>query len=135
MYTFHLQTYEVIQPVSGRSIFQEWLDKHNNEPGIHHIAYDCNNVEWDQRIKMFEDRGFELWAVPRHTNARTSADPANVVRNSRSQGGSFMNGNRFAFFETEEKTGTCFETYEFPGDWVDPEPDEWFPGPPEQQKN
>src|SRR4051812_49292400 len=24
--------YEVIQPISGLSIFQEWLDKHNNSP-------------------------------------------------------------------------------------------------------
>ena len=43
------------------------------------------------------------------------------------QAGEWMGRNRFAFFGTEGKTGTCFETYEFPEDWVDPEPEEWFP--------
>ncbi|PSN66091.1 hypothetical protein BS50DRAFT_635257 [Corynespora cassiicola Philippines] len=99
--------YEVIQPISGPSIFQDWLDKHNNEAGIHHIAYDLKGVKWEDRVRQFEQRGFEM-----------------------SQGGSWMGKNQFAFFETEAATGTCFETYEFPEDWVDPEPEEWFPGPP-----
>jgi len=101
--------YEVIQPVSGPSIFRDWLDAHGNAPGIHHIAYDMNGLEWGERMKAFEERGFVM-----------------------SQGGSWMGRNRFAFFETESETGTCFETYEFPEDWVDPEPEEWFPRKPEE---
>ncbi|KAL3421020.1 hypothetical protein PVAG01_07465 [Phlyctema vagabunda] len=96
--------YEVIQPVSGPSIFQDFLDEHGE--GIHHIAYDCNNVPFEDRLKEFKDRGFKLV-----------------------QGGSFMGRNHFAFFteEGQDRTGTCFETYEFPSDWEYPEPEEWYP--------
>jgi methylmalonyl-CoA/ethylmalonyl-CoA epimerase len=38
-----------------------------------------------------------------------------------------MGKNHFAFFETESETGTCFETYEFPGDWEYLDSEEWFP--------
>ncbi|OCK75983.1 hypothetical protein K432DRAFT_307373, partial [Lepidopterella palustris CBS 459.81] len=99
--------YKVIQPVSGTSIFQEWLDKHNDTPGIHHIAYDMNGIPFEDRIKEFEKRAFTM-----------------------SQGGSWMSKNHFAFFETEDVTGTCFETYESPNDWDYPEPEEWFSHPP-----
>ncbi len=72
--------------------------------GIHHIAYDCNNIPFSQRAQGFKDRGFEL-----------------------SQGGSWLGRNHFAFFETEEKTGTCFETIAWDEGWVLPEPEEWYP--------
>ncbi|KAF4537153.1 hypothetical protein DIS24_g11566 [Lasiodiplodia hormozganensis] len=98
--------YEVIQPVSGPNIFQEFLDQHGE--GVHHIAYDMNGIPFEERVKEFEKRGFVM-----------------------SQGGSWMGRNHFAFFETEEKTGTCFETYEFPADWDYPEPESWFPHPPQ----
>ncbi|EKG19295.1 hypothetical protein MPH_03158 [Macrophomina phaseolina MS6] len=97
--------YEVIQPVSGPNIFQEYLDAHGE--GVHHIAYDMNGIPFEERVKKFEERGFVM-----------------------SQGGSWMGKNHFAFFETEERTGTCFETYEFPADWDYPEPEEWFPQAP-----
>jgi len=44
-----------------------------------------------------------------------------------SQGGSWLGRNHFAFFETEEKTGTCFETIAWDEGWVLPEPEEWYP--------
>ena len=93
--------YEVIQPLSGPTIFQEFLDKQGE--GIHHIAYDCNNIPWEDRLAEFEKRGFVL-----------------------AQGGDFRGENKFAFFESEE-TGTCFETIAFREGYVYPEPDEWFP--------
>ena len=93
--------YEVIQPISGPTIFQNFLDKQGE--GVHHIAYDCNNVPMKERVKIFAERGLEL-----------------------AQGGSWRGDNHFAFFESEE-TGTCFETIEFAGNWEYPEPDEWFP--------
>lgn len=96
--------YEVIQPISGANIFQEFLDTHGE--GIHHIAYDCNNLPFEERIKEFEKRGWKF-----------------------AQGGSWMGRNHFAFFVEDgiEKTGTCFETISFPTDWDYPEPDKWFP--------
>ena len=96
--------YEVIQPVSGPTIFSDWLNKHNNEPGIHHVAYDFHGIPFKERVEKMTGKGVDM-----------------------SQSGSWMGRNHFAFFETESATGTCFETYEFPDDWVDPEPDEWFP--------
>ena len=104
--------YEVIQPVSGPSIFQEFLDTQKGGEvggplgGLHHVAYDCNNIPWDDRVRMFKERGLEL-----------------------AQGGSWKGDNRFAFFESEDAS-TCFETISFAEDWTYPEPDEWFPAAP-----
>lgn len=93
--------YEIIQPVSGPTIFGEFLDKHGE--GIHHVAYDCHGIPWEERMAAFKDRGFEL-----------------------AQSGSWQGQNHFAFFETEDATTTCFETYFFPEDWEDPVADEVF---------
>jgi len=90
--------WELIQPLSGRTIFQEFLDRHGE--GIHHIAFDCNGIPFSARLAEFERRGFKL-----------------------SQGGSWMGTNHFAFFETESAATTCIETYEFPADWTYPPED------------
>ncbi len=99
--------YEVIQPVSGPNIFQEFLDKHDE--GIHHTAWDMNDIRpFSKRIEMMESKGFKCV-----------------------QSGNFAKGNRFAFFETEEPTGTCFETIDFEDGFELPEPDEWYPEKPQ----
>ncbi len=97
--------WELMEPVSGPTIFQEFLEQHGE--GIHHIAYDCNHVPFEQRLVEFARRGFSLV-----------------------QSGSWLGRNQFAFFETEAATTTCFETYAFPEDWTDPEPEEWYPPRP-----
>ena len=94
--------WELIEPVSGRTIFAEFLDRHGE--GIHHVAFDCNHMPFAERIAEFAKRGFTL-----------------------AQGGSWMGRNHFAFFETEGETTTCIETYEFPDDWSYPEPEAWYP--------
>ncbi len=94
--------WELIEPVSGPTIFAEFLERHGE--GIHHVAYDCNNIPFEQRIMEFARRGFQLV-----------------------QSGSWMGTNHFAFFETEHATTTCIETYAFPPDWHYPEPDARFP--------
>jgi methylmalonyl-CoA/ethylmalonyl-CoA epimerase len=93
--------YELIQPIEGPTIFEEFLQKHGE--GIHHIAYDCNGIPWEDRMAGFKERGFAL-----------------------AQSGSWQGKNHFAFFETEDATTTCFETYYFPDDWVDPAADEVY---------
>jgi methylmalonyl-CoA/ethylmalonyl-CoA epimerase len=93
---------ELIEPIAGSTIFAEFLERHGE--GIHHVAYDCNNIPLEQRIAEFERRGFQLV-----------------------QSGSWMGTNSFAFFETEDATTTCFETYIFPDDWQYPAPDRWYP--------
>lgn len=94
--------WELMEPVSGPTIFQEFLDTHGE--GIHHVAFDCNNIPFEERLAEFERRGFKLV-----------------------QSGSWMGRNHFAFFETEGATTTTFETYSFPDDWEYPEPEEIFP--------
>ena len=99
--------YEVIQPVSGPNVFQGFLDKHGE--GIHHTAWDMNNVRpFSKRIELMESKGFKCV-----------------------QSGNFANGNHFAFFETEEATGTCFETIDFEDGFELPEPEEWYPEKPQ----
>ncbi len=94
--------WELMEPVSGQTIFAEFLERHGE--GIHHMAFDCNGIAFEQRIAEFARRGFPLV-----------------------QSGSWLGRNHFAFFETERATTACFETYTFPEDWQYPEPEEWYP--------
>lgn len=96
---------EIMQPLYGPSIFQEHLDRHGE--GIQHLAFDCGQLPWAERREAFAAHGF-----------------------AQVQSGSFMGRNTFAFFDTEAATSTTFETYDIPDDFVWPEPEEWYPGPP-----
>jgi methylmalonyl-CoA/ethylmalonyl-CoA epimerase len=98
-------TFEIMEPISGRSIIREYLDAHGE--GIHHIAFDCNGVLWDLRLKMFAERGF-----------------------ASAQSGRWLDQNSFSLFDTEAATTTCFETYHFPPDFEYPQPEYWFPASP-----
>lgn len=98
-------TWEIMQPLRGPSIFQEFLDEHGE--GIHHVAFDCADAPWDERIASFTQRGFPP-----------------------SQSGRFADQNPFVFFATEGATATTFETYRFDESFRFPEPETWFPGPP-----
>ena len=95
-------TWEIIEPVAGPTIFTEFLDRHGE--GIHHVAYDCNNIPFADRIAGFEERGFQLV-----------------------QSGCWLDQNQFAFFDTESVTTTCLETIAFPDDWTYPKPIAWYP--------
>ena len=98
-------TFEIMQPLSGRTVMREFLDAHGE--GIHHLAFDCNGAPWEERLKMFTDRGF-----------------------ARTQSGRWLNQNSFSFFDTEAATTSCFETYHFPDGFTYPEPESWYPAPP-----
>ncbi|MES0884395.1 VOC family protein [Roseibium sp. SCP14] len=97
--------WELMEPLWGPSIFKDFLDEFGE--GLHHVAYDCEDRPWEERIAELERRGFKMV-----------------------QSGKWNGKNAFAFFETTEATSTIFETYHFPDDWEYPEPDEWFPAPP-----
>ena len=97
--------WEIMQPLSGPTIFQDFLARHDQ--GIHHIAFNCGERPWEERIQEFESRGFHLI-----------------------QSGKWMGQNAFAFFDTEDATTTIFETYFFPPGFEYPEPEAWFPAPP-----
>lgn len=97
--------WELMQPLGGPSIVEDFLREHGE--GIHHLAFDCENVPLERRIAAFAERGFPL-----------------------AQSGRWLDQNAFAFFGTEGATSAVFETYVFPEGFEYPEPEEWFPAPP-----
>lgn len=97
--------WEIMEPVEGPTILQEFLDQHGE--GVHHVAFDCENLPWDQHLAEFKTRGHAL-----------------------TQSGKFAGANSFAFFDTESTTTTTFETLLIPAGFAWPEREEWFPGPP-----
>ncbi len=50
---------ELIQPVSGASVYQEWLDKHG-EDGVQHVAYWLDDADYDAAAAHLEAAGFPL---------------------------------------------------------------------------
>ena len=50
---------ELIQPVSGNSIFQDYIDK-NPAGGIQHIAYSIPVAKLDKVISEFTNKGFPV---------------------------------------------------------------------------
>jgi len=103
-------TWEIMQPLRGPTIFQEFLDRHGE--GIHHVAFDCAEQPWEDRLASFTKRGFP---------------PI--------QSGRFADQNPFVFFDTEDGTTTTFETYRFGEQFRWPEPEAWFPAPPPQPED
>lgn len=91
--------FEIMQPVKGPSLMSEFLETRGE--GIHHVAFDCQNVPQQQRREEFAKRGYPLvqsgiW----HGKTGTC---------------------EFNFFDTEGAIGTCFESYTFSDDWEEPE--------------
>ena len=50
---------EIIQPISGKSIFKDYIDN-NPTGGIQHIAYSTPITDLDNVISGFENRGFTV---------------------------------------------------------------------------
>jgi len=50
---------ELIQPVSGNSIFQDYIDK-NPAGGIQHIAYSITVAKLDKVISEYAEKGFPV---------------------------------------------------------------------------
>jgi hypothetical protein len=116
--------WEVMQPVSGSTIMQEFLDATNGKGGIHHVAFDCSEgdrhrepligeqarAEAKRRRREFEERGFPLVMSGVWHGKKGTCE--------------------FMFFDTEGAVSTCFETYVFSDDWEGPENVEVFPPEP-----
>ena len=56
---------ELIQPLSGRSIFQDYLDK-NPEGGVHHIAYSIPVANLDKVISEMANKGMPVITSVNH---------------------------------------------------------------------
>lgn len=96
--------WEVIQPLEGPSIYTEFLEQHGE--GIQHVAVSCGELSMSERIREFEKRGFE-----------------NI------QSGIFNGNVPYAYFATEDATGTIFEIFDIPEEGL-PAPEEWYPASP-----
>ena len=60
---------ELIQPISGNSIFQDYLDK-NPAGGIQHIAYSLPFANLDKVISEYADKGFPVISSFNHPIAK-----------------------------------------------------------------
>lgn len=97
--------WELIQPLDGPSIYQEFLRDHGE--GIHHVMVDYGDRTLDEVKAEVAARGW----------------PALME-------GNYL-GSQYAYFETEGSLTTTIEVrWSAPG-WQRPEPDTWYPGPPE----
>lgn len=98
--------WELIQPLEGPSIYQEFLRDHGE--GIHHVMVDYGDRTLAETTAEFTARG---WPP--------------VME------GNYL-GSQFAYYETEGSLTTTIEVrYSEPG-WQRPEPDYWYPAPPGQ---
>ena len=97
--------WEVIEPMGGPTIYQDFLDSHGE--GVQHVALACGDMPYEDQIKEFERRGFPVI-----------------------QSGVLQRGRvPFHYFDTEDAMATTFEIYNLPpGPRL--EPDAWFPAPP-----
>ncbi len=60
---------ELIQPVSGNSIFQDYIDK-NPAGGMQHIAYSISVDKLNKIISEFSDKGFPIISTFDHPIAK-----------------------------------------------------------------
>lgn len=97
--------WEVIQPISGTSVYSEWLDVHGE--GIQHVAQACDGIPFEERVAEYLRRGFTV-----------------------TQSGAFMGKVRYAYLDTEDSTGFATELIDFPEGYELPEPEEWYPYKP-----
>ncbi|KAM0346337.1 hypothetical protein ACHAPU_005768 [Fusarium lateritium] len=91
--------WEIMQPVAGPSLMREFLDKRGE--GIHHVAFDCNNLPPQQRREEFEKRGYGVAQSGVWHGKKGTCE--------------------FVYYDTEGAIGTCFESYIFSDDWEEPE--------------
>lgn len=94
--------WEVIQPLNGDNIYSDYLEKHG-EGGVHHLFFQCGDLEWDQKTAAMEAAGFPCI-----------------------QSGKWLGKAHFAYFGTDTDTGLVIEFIKAGPDWQRPEPDEVY---------
>jgi methylmalonyl-CoA/ethylmalonyl-CoA epimerase len=76
---------EIIQPLEGRSIWSDFLDRHGD--GIHHIRFNVEDIETQQVIDFLSGQGIQV----------------------SQRGSGLRQGTDWVCFDTEEKVGFCIE--------------------------
>lgn len=88
--------YELIQPLTGPSIYQDFLNLHGE--GLHHIACEYTG-NFDEAISRF----FQIGIAP-------------IMQGNWGE-------IRFAYMDTEKKIGTCVEIWDIPNNYELPHPE------------
>lgn len=99
--------WEVIQPLEGQSIYQDWLDNHGE--GVQHVVQTCGTMTFEEKVEEFRQRGLEV-----------------------AQSGRWAKHVRYAYFDAEPLIGVAVEISAIDEGAVLPEPEAWYPGPPEE---
>lgn len=94
--------WEIIEPVSGTSIFHDFLEAHGE--GIQHLGMTHRTADFDGCVKQFEAQGYPLV-----------------------QTGLWDEQLRYGFFATDQAIGAHIEIWEKPDGFVEPKPERWFP--------
>ncbi len=98
--------WDLIEPVDGPSIYKEFLDAHGE--GLHHLLVEHDGIDFDNAIATFTKRG-----CPPLMEGK-------------------IGDVQFAYIETEGPLKTVLEIVRRPPGYVRPEPDYWYPAPPEK---
>ncbi len=96
--------WEVIEPLDGPSIFDEYLSARGE--GIHHLGFHCPGRTFAEAIEEFKGRGFHVI-----------------------QSGRWMKAAGNAFLGTYDALGAYIEIWDRPPGFVPPAPEEIYPAP------
>ena len=91
--------WELIQPLTGQSIYKEFLDQKGE--GLHHIA--CDVGDYDQAVVALQKHGIGILM---------SGD---------------LPGESYAYMDTEEYLGTIIEIYKRPAGFKPPPSEDTYP--------
>jgi methylmalonyl-CoA/ethylmalonyl-CoA epimerase len=91
--------WELIQPLTGPSIYAEFLEKHGE--GLHHVA--CAVEDYDQAVAALEKQGIGIL-----------------------MGGTWK-GATYAYMDTEQAIGAILEIYKMPPGFEMPAPEATYP--------
>jgi hypothetical protein len=91
--------WELIQPLTGPSIYQEFLDQHGE--GVHHVGFGVD--DYDGAVAALRDKGIGML-----------------------MGGSW-HGATFGYMDTEKDLGIIVEMFKLTPDFAMPAPDATYP--------
>ena len=93
--------WELIQPLTGPSIYREFLDQHGE--GVHHVSFGVD--DYDGAVASMQEQGIDML-----------------------MGGSW-HGATFGYMDTEKELGVIVEMFKLSSDFAMPEPDATYPPP------
>tara|TARA_Y100001960_G_C14712027_1_gene847555 strand:- start:1234 stop:1743 length:510 start_codon:yes stop_codon:yes gene_type:complete len=96
--------WEIIEPISGPSIYEEFLDNHGE--GLHHLLINHEDSDFTTMLSTLSERG----CPPLMEGC--------------------LNGVDFAYIESESSLKTTLEVVNFPSGYTPPPPDYWYPEEP-----